>query len=256
MIPGHLQGNILGLSFSLLHAQNIWLMLGNKGFPHLFANYCPYAIYVPRIYLNHNSIVPSPKLNYYRCMRTKTVQRRLLKLALGLIVLGITYYFREPVQQTITSAPQVTASDYTVTEVSDGDTIKVRMGDKVETVRFIGMDTPETKDPRKAVQCFGQQASEFTKNLLLNKQVRLESDPNDSDRDKYKRLLRYVYLDDELINAKLIHDGYAFAYVVFPFTKLDEFRTLEAEARANNRGLWAGCTVNDSSQVKQTNDAR
>ena len=189
-------------------------------------------------------------------MRTKTVQKRLFKLVLGLIAIGLTYYFREPVQQTIQSAPQVAASDYTVVETVDGDTIKVKMGNKIETVRFIGMDTPETHDPRKAVQCFGQQASDNTKELLLNKQVRLESDPNDSDRDKYKRLLRYVYIGDELINAKLIHDGYAFAYTVFPFTKLDEFRALEADARANNRGLWAGCTVNDSSNIKQTNNVQ
>jgi micrococcal nuclease len=185
-------------------------------------------------------------------MRTKTVQKRLLKLALGLLTIGLTYYFREPVQQAVQSAPQVAASDYTVISTVDGDTIKVKMGDKTETVRFIGMDTPETHDPRKAVQCFGQQAADKTKELLLNKQVRLESDPNDSDRDKYKRLLRYVYVGDELINAKLIHDGYAFAYTVFPFTKLDEFRQLESDARANNRGLWAGCTVNDSSKIKQT----
>lgn len=187
-------------------------------------------------------------------MRTKTVQRRLVKLALGLIALGLTYYFREPVQQTIQSAPQVVASDYTVVETVDGDTIKVKMGDKTETVRFIGVDTPETHDPRKAVQCFGTQAAAKTKEWLLHKQVRLESDPNDSDRDKYKRLLRYVYIGDELINAKLIKEGYGFAYTVFPFTKLDEFRALESEARANNRGLWAGCQVDESSKIKQTNN--
>ena len=189
-------------------------------------------------------------------MRTKTVQRRLFKLALGLLTIGLTYYFRQPVQQAIQSAPQVTASDYTVVEVSDGDTIKIKMGDKTETVRFIGVDTPETKDPRKSIQCFGKQASEFTKNALLNKQVRLESDPNDSDRDKYKRLLRYVYVGDELINAKLIREGYAFAYTIFPFTKIEEFRALESDARANNRGLWAGCSVDESSKIKQTNNAQ
>lgn len=180
----------------------------------------------------------------------------MIKLGLALIALGLTYYFREPVQQTITSAPQVTASDYTVVEADDGDTVKIKMGDKVETVRFIGVDTPETHDPRKAVQCFGKQASDYTKNLLLGKQVRLESDPNDSDRDKYKRLLRYVYLGDTLVNQELIKQGYGFAYTVFPFTKLDEFRGLEAEARQNNRGLWAGCQVDESTKIKQTNDAQ
>lgn len=190
-------------------------------------------------------------------MRTKTVlTKKQITALVTLIVAILTYVYQKPIQKAIQSAPEVVASDYTVVEADDGDTVKVKMGDKVETVRFIGVDTPETHDPRKAVQCFGQQASDFTKNLLLGKQVRLESDPNDSDRDKYKRLLRYVYLNDELINAKLIKEGYGFAYVVFPFTKIDEFRQYESEARAANKGLWAGCTVNDSTKIKQTNNAQ
>lgn len=189
-------------------------------------------------------------------MRTKTVQRRLLKLALGLITIGLTYYYRTPVQKTITSAPQVVASDYTVTKTIDGDTIQVKMGDKTETVRFIGVDTPETHDPRKAVQCFGQQAANKTKEWLLGKQVRLESDPNDSDRDKYKRLIRYVYVGDTLINQELIKEGYAFTYVVFPFTKMDAFRASEQEARDANRGLWGSCSVDESTKIKQTNNVQ
>lgn len=190
-------------------------------------------------------------------MRTKTVQiKKLASILLTIVLALLTYYYQEPIQKAVTSAPQVVASDYTVVEADDGDTVKVKMGDKIETVRFIGVDTPETHDPRKAVQCYGQQASDFTKNLLLGKQVRLESDPNDSDRDKYKRLLRYVYLGDELINAKLIKEGYGFAYVVFPFTHLDEFRQYESDARAQNKGLWASCSVNDSTKIKQTNDAK
>lgn len=144
---------------------------------------------------------------------------------------------------------------YPVTHVNDGDTIKVRQPDgKEETVRFLGVDTPEVKDPRKPVQCFGQAASAHTHARLDGQSVRLAPDPDDTDRDKYGRLLRYVYLPDgTLYNAELIRDGYAFAYTVFPITKLEEFRQLEAEARAANRGLWAGCTVNESSQIKQTN---
>lgn len=190
-------------------------------------------------------------------MRTKTVHiKRLASAIATVIVLVLGCHYQEYIHQAAQSVPEVMASDYTVTEADDGDTIKVRMGGKIETVRFIGVDTPETKDPRKAVQCFGKQASEYTKGLLLGKQIRLESDPNDSDRDKYKRLLRYVYLGDELINAKLISEGYGFAYTVFPFTKLEEFRTLEQQARQQNKGLWAGCQVNESTKIKQTNDAR
>lgn len=139
----------------------------------------------------------------------------------------------------------------------DGDTIVVRLSGHEETVRFIGADTPETHDPRKPVQCFGLAAAAHTKGLLAGKSVRLATDPTDSDRDKYGRLLRYVYLPDgTLVNAELIRDGYAFAYTVFPFSKLDQFRAFETEARANNRGLWAGCNVDSSQQIEQTTGSK
>ncbi|HEY6736264.1 MAG TPA: thermonuclease family protein [Candidatus Saccharimonadia bacterium] len=139
----------------------------------------------------------------------------------------------------------------------DGDTIDVTLGGKKATVRFIGIDTPETHDPRKPIQCFGEAAAAHTKALLDGKAVRLEADPTNSDRDKYGRLLRYVYLPDgTLVNAALIHDGYAFAYTIFPFNRLDEFRALEADARANSRGLWGGCNVDDSKDIKQTTGAK
>jgi endonuclease YncB( thermonuclease family) len=143
---------------------------------------------------------------------------------------------------------------YRVTGVDDGDTIKVEQDGNNETVRLIGIDTPETKDPRKPVQCFGEAASRQTKAWLLGKAVRLEPDPLGDNRDKYNRLLRYVYLPDgTLINAQLIEQGYAFAYTIFPFEKLDQFRKLEAQARSDNRGLWSGCQINENSAIKQTN---
>jgi micrococcal nuclease len=107
------------------------------------------------------------------------------------------------------------------------------------------------------VQCFGQAAAAHTKALLEGKDVRLAPDPQDQDRDKYGRLLRYVYLPDgALVNAELIKDGYGFAYVVFPFEKLDQFRQLETVARQNNSGLWAGCNINSSSLIKQTSGTK
>ncbi len=141
----------------------------------------------------------------------------------------------------------------TVTRAVDGDTLDVSIDGHPEIVRLIGVDTPETHDPRKAVQCFGQAAAAHTKALAEGKPVRLEADPQDSNRDKYKRLLRYVYLPDgTLLNATLIKDGYAFAYTVFPFAKLEEFRGYEQLARSANRGLWGGCQVDSSSKIKQT----
>lgn len=143
---------------------------------------------------------------------------------------------------------------YRVTDVMDGDTIKVDLGGYTDTVRLIGVDTPETKDPRKLVQCFGEAASAKTGEWAMGKQVRLEADPADSDRDKYQRLLRYVYLEDgRLLNAEIIKEGYGFAYTLFPFGKLEEFRQLEDVARAGRHGLWANCTVNETKAAKQTN---
>jgi micrococcal nuclease len=143
---------------------------------------------------------------------------------------------------------------YPVVYVDDGDTIIVRMPTGNETVRLLGADTPEVKDPRKPVQCYGPEASAHTKAVLGHgASVRLAPDPDDTDRDKYGRLLRYVYLPDgTLYNAELIRDGYAFAYTVFSISKLDDFRGLESQARAAGRGLWSACRVDESSIIKQT----
>ncbi len=139
-----------------------------------------------------------------------------------------------------TSAPGL----YQVLSVEDGDTITVDMNGKEERVRFIGVDTPETKDPRKPVQCFGRAASSFTKELIGKSDVRLESDPLSSNRDRYDRLLRYIYLPDgRLVQAEIIGQGYGFAYTSFPFTKSDEFKAFELTARAQNKGLWGSCTL-------------
>jgi len=131
---------------------------------------------------------------------------------------------------------------YRVVEFVDGDTIAVDMNGTKETLRFIGVDTPETHDPRKAVQCYGKAAAAFTKNLIGSSSVRLEADPLNTNRDRYNRLLRYIYLPNgTLVNAEIIKQGYGFAYLSFPFTKADEFRQYETQARNANRGLWSNC---------------
>lgn len=143
----------------------------------------------------------------------------------------------------------VTTGYYQVTEFYDGDTIAVDMSGKAEKVRFIGVDTPETQDPRKPIQCFGQAAADFTKQLIGSNAVRLEADPESTNRDRYDRLLRYVYLPDQtLVNAEIIRQGYGFAYTSFPFSKLEEFRILEKQAQDSKRGLWGSCTPTINSQ--------
>ena len=126
-----------------------------------------------------------------------------------------------------------------VTRVVDGDTLVVSIAGQEERVRLIGVDTPETVHPQKPVEYFGKEASAFTKRIAEGKTVRLEADPQNTDRDKYHRLLRYVYLPDgRLLNAEIIRQGYGFAYTRFPFRKMEEFRALEREPREANRGLW------------------
>ena len=127
---------------------------------------------------------------------------------------------------------------YQCTRVIDGDTIVVKIADKEERVRLIGVDTPETVHPNKPVEYFGKEASEFTKRMVEGKRVKLEYDWQR--RDKYRRLLAYVYLEDgTFLNAEIIKQGYGFAYIRFPFKYLDEFRKYEREARESNKGLWA-----------------
>jgi endonuclease YncB( thermonuclease family) len=131
---------------------------------------------------------------------------------------------------------------YKVSKFVDGDTIAVSMNGQDQRIRFIGVDTPETHDPRKAVQCYGMAAAAFTKRLIGTQPIRLEADPQGTNRDRYDRLLRYIYLQDgTLVNTELIKQGYGFAYTSFPFTKKEEFRAYQKQAMASNKGLWSTC---------------
>lgn len=146
-----------------------------------------------------------------------------------------------------------------VVDVLDGDTIVVLENGKEETVRLLGVDTPETRDPRRPVQCFGKEASDFTKNLLVGRAVRMELDPTEANRDKYNRLLRYVYLEDKsMLNERLVYDGYAFAYEAYPTQKLEVLKEMEAQAKKYNRGLWGGCetTIKNGGKSKSTNPVK
>jgi len=122
-----------------------------------------------------------------------------------------------------------------VTTVVDGDTIDISTG---ERVRYIGVDTPETKHPTKAVQCFGKEASEKNKELVQDKEIKLIKDV--SDKDKYGRLLRYIFVGDLFINDYLARQGFAHAATFPPDVRFaQQFLEAEREARDNQRGLWA-----------------
>ena len=126
-----------------------------------------------------------------------------------------------------------------VNRVVDGDTIEVILAGKKEKVRLIGIDAPETVDPRRPVGCYGVEASKEMTSLVANRNVTLKTDSQSSDRDKYQRLLRYVYTENgDFINAEMVQKGYAFAYKVFPFDYLEVFSDYEKEARDSDLGLW------------------
>lgn len=185
---------------------------------------------------------------------TTRQKKKLTSVLIGLILVGFGYYINRH-QPPPAVLGTVTPGYYRVSSFSDGDTISVDMNGKTETVRMIGVDTPETHDPRKAVQCFGRAASDFTRQLIGSNPVRLELDPLSTNRDRYDRLLRYVYLPDgRLVEEEIIKQGYGFAYTSFPFTKSAYFKQLETEARQQKRGLWNDCTPAPNQQGGYTSN--
>ncbi len=141
------------------------------------------------------------------------------------------------------SGPSIDESEsYQVTEVKDGDTFNVKIGRHIETIRMLGIDTPETVDPRKSVQCYGKEASDETKSLLQGKTVRLKLNPDREEKDKYGRYLAYVFLDDVFVNRFLLQEGYAREYTFgTPYMYQKEFRGIEKQAKDLQKGLWAAC---------------
>lgn len=176
-------------------------------------------------------------------MRWRVRRKHGLSLLLLLVVAGATYGQQQGwFTGTTKGTPQDQPGLYAVDHFVDGDTIAVKINGTVETVRFIGIDTPETHKPGTPVQCYGPAAAAYTKNRIGSQQVRLVSDSRSDNRDRYNRLLRYVYLPDGTdLDGELVAKGYAFAYLSFPFTKSDEFSTAQDNARSHQLGLWGNC---------------
>jgi micrococcal nuclease len=137
-----------------------------------------------------------------------------------------------------------------VTRVIDGDTFKLQNG---KTIRLIGVDTPELHHPKKPVQCFGKEAMEKTKELLLGKIIRLKKDHGN--KDKYGRFLRFVYivnlsptpppshqLAELFLNQYLVAEGYGRLLMIPPNTTMKHFfTTLQTNAKLRKKGLWGKC---------------
>lgn len=130
---------------------------------------------------------------------------------------------------------------YKVSKVVDGDTLDIIIDGKTERVRLIGINTPEVVDPRKTVECFGKEASDKAKETLSGKSVYIESDSSQGDKDKYGRLLRYVFIDEDIIfNKMMIEGGFAYEYTYeVPYKYQEEFKRAQKDAELNKRGLWA-----------------
>ena len=165
---------------------------------------------------------------------TLPLQPRAKLIGLSILIAGLA--------SLITSA-QLDPIMAQVERVIDGDTVRVRFEEKSYTVRLMGVDTPETKHPTKTVEYFGREyfgreASAFTKAPLEGKTVLLAKDRTGDTVDRYGRLLRYVLLDGDNFNARLIREGYAHAYRLFPFSKRTEFIELKDQARRRRIGLW------------------
>ncbi|MDL2362805.1 MAG: thermonuclease family protein [Patescibacteria group bacterium] len=167
-----------------------------------------------------------------------------LGLAVTIVVFLVTFannagYFDRFKQEAVTVEPGL----YTVTRFIDGDTVSVSMNGHEEKIRLIGVDTPETHKPNTPVQCYGPAAAAYTKTILTDQKIRLESDELSTDRDRYDRLLRYIYLaDGRNFNEMLIQTGHGFYYPYFPFTKSKEFSAAQDSARAAHSGVWGNCT--------------
>ena len=191
------------------------------------------------------------------CCGNKISQKTAFLILIFLIFLSLVNQFlNQPNQknspysknlpQPKTTIPIKTASTeaFFVTKVIDGDTIVLENGQKV---RYIGIDTPELHHPKKEMECFSQQAYEKNKELVLGKKVFLQKDI--SEKDKYNRLLRYVFLDEKMstaeasfVNLYLVKNGFAYAATFPPDVKYaNVFLTAQNEARQKNLGLWQKC---------------
>ena len=128
---------------------------------------------------------------------------------------------------------------YRVLSVTDGDTLKIEYEGNSETIRLIGVDTPETVHPSRPVEPFGPEASAFTKNLLIGEEVYLRF--GNEERGKYDRLLAYVFRspDGLFVNLEIVRQGYGHAYVKYPFEYMELFRQYESKARRFGKGLWS-----------------
>lgn len=137
----------------------------------------------------------------------------------------------------------------------DGDTIKAKIDGDVSTIRFLAVDTPETVHPKKKVEPFGKEASNYTCNRVKNaKKLELEYDPGSDKTDKYKRTLGWIYVDNSLLQKELIEKGYAkVAYIYGNYLYTDELKDIEHSVKNKKIGVWS--VSNDTSYTKENTES-
>lgn len=163
----------------------------------------------------------------------------LYKSIFFLTLVFTVYYLTSLPQENPFVSPKDITTEASVLRVVDGDTILASLELKgsilEEKIRVIGINTPETVDPRRPVECFGKEASEKANELLENKEIILE---NFSERDKHGRILAYIKVEGEDFGAKMISEGYAYSFKSYPHDRLHLYNNLENKAQENKVGLW------------------
>lgn len=178
---------------------------------------------------------------------TKRNQKKLARALTALILVGLGGFYQ--VKNNQTDPELATIGYYDVVSIADGDTITVDMEGKKEKVRFIGVDTPEIYHGgnTEPSQCYGEKAKAFTEAAIDNKRVKLVADEKGSNRDRYGRLLRYVYNYQNMgIDETLVSEGYGFAIDGFAYSKKDQYLSLMKDAENGKKGLWAVCEIDRS----------
>jgi len=179
---------------------------------------------------------------------TKKNQKILTKFLVGIILLAIGIYGQSKSSGDV-KLDTSQSGYYDVVSIADGDTITVNMEGKKEKIRFIGVDTPEVYHGGDTApsECYADQAKEFVASGIDNKRVKLVADDKGSNRDKYGRLLRYVYThDDRNLDELLVSEGYGFAVDGFAYSKKESFLNLMEQAKQSRKGLWAVCGIDYS----------
>lgn len=190
-------------------------------------------------------------------MHQKKCVKTIILLCLLTLLISCNPEYQTHSPETTTAFEQPKTVEAFVDRVVDGDTIQVVIEGDEEIVRFLLVDTPETKHPNLPKQPFGEEASKFAKKVLTNQTVTLEFDG--PKRDKYDRLLAYVWFENNMFNELLLEQGlarYAYQYDP-PYTYQQQLKQAESQAMGKNIGIWSlpGYVTEEGFEQQETVDS-